>query len=78
LQEVRDAGAEVGVLALEACGEVLEGDARNVGEVRRAEPDERILIEEGVEPGDLANGGEAAFWVRGGSKNGREENGGTD
>lgn len=59
LQEVRDPGVVVGVLALETGDEVLQGDAGDVAEVGRADALDGVLVEEEVQPGNLTDCGEA-------------------
>lgn len=60
LQEVGDLGVVVGILALETRDQVLEGNASNVTQVGRTNSHDGVLVEEEIQEGHLADGGEAA------------------
>ena len=60
LEKVGDLRVEGLVLALEAGDEVLEGDPGDVGQVGGANTHDGVLVEEEIEEGHLADGGEAA------------------
>jgi hypothetical protein len=68
LQEIGLALGEVLVLALGACGEVLDGDARDVADVGRADGVDGVLVQDVVGPRHLAAEGKVVDRLVGGGE----------
>lgn len=61
LEEVGNLGVKIGVLALKTGNEMLKRDAGDIAQVGGSDPHNRVLVEEKVQEGHLANGSKTGY-----------------